>query len=169
MARVRSDGVVLDPDGIPATLSLSPQSEPAVGWDGENYLVVWRGAGAETGTRGIYAGRVTSTGELLDDAGFPISPGRYHSRPKIAWNGTNYLIIWQSGTGSSYRTYGARVTPGGQVLDPQGILISTSPEPSDSAAVTASGSDYFVVWAADWRLYGTRVAPSERSSIRVGS
>src|SRR5205807_2949418 len=160
MARVSSGGHVLDPEGIPATLSWSPQQDPAVAWDGENYLVVWSG-GAATGAWGIYAGRVTPSGQLLDGAGFPVSLGRAHAYPKVAWNGTNFLVVWQGrGTDYTYRTYAARVTPGGQVLDQNGILVSPSSQGTELSDVTASSNDYLVVWSSNWVVYGARVDPT---------
>ena len=176
MARVPSDGDVLDPDGIPATLSLSPQREPAVGWDGQNYLVVWRGAGSGgTGARGIYAGRVTPSGELLDGTGLPGLPrAEPQPGPEIAWNGMNFLVIWQGPSGGGSGAYrgvrgesDSRWTSARSERDPHLDLNAGA-----GRVLRSDGLRERLL-----RRLGRRLAPvrgpallrPERSSIRVGS
>ena len=40
-ARVSQAGVVLDPNGIPISAHLYPESRPTVAFDGSNFLVTW--------------------------------------------------------------------------------------------------------------------------------
>jgi hypothetical protein len=56
-ARLRPDGIILDPGGVPISVARSDQSEPKLSFDGTNFLVSWNdGRGA---TPDIYASRVS--------------------------------------------------------------------------------------------------------------
>ncbi len=64
-ARVTSGGVVLDPNGLALTAaSGSVQYEPAVAWDGNNYVVVYYTYGLPP--EEVFAVRVSPTGQVLD-------------------------------------------------------------------------------------------------------
>src|SRR6476646_4902196 len=99
---------------------------PSVAFDGTNYLVVWQDH--RSGTSDIYAARMSPTGTLLDEGGFPISIAPDdQSAPRVAFGGTEYLVGWTDyRSGSSPDIYGARVNTAGGVLDPSGFGISTA-------------------------------------------
>ncbi|MGQ9708159.1 MAG: hypothetical protein ACUVUR_04720, partial [bacterium] len=164
-ARVTPAGVVLDSAGIAISTAANSQSEPAVGFDGTNYLVVWsdnRSGGAD-----IYGARVSPSGMVLDTSGIVISAAENNqSSPALAFDGMNFLVVWEDGRSSSSDIYGARVTPAGVVLDSAGIAISTAPRSQGSPAIVFDGSNYLVVWS-DYRnvngyadIYGARVHPT---------
>ena len=48
------------------------------------------------------------------------------SRPRSPSTETNYLVVWDDARWADSDIYGARVSPGGTVLDPSGIAISTA-------------------------------------------
>src|SRR5207249_3658717 len=91
--------------------------------------VVWEEARA--GDTDIYGARVTADGALLDGAGIAIStaPGDQHS-PTVVWDGASWLVVWEDYDGcgdlSCSDLYGARVGPGGELLPPGEIAISTA-------------------------------------------
>lgn len=166
-ARVTPAGIVLDPGGIQITSGGNPKIRmPGIAFDGTNYLVVWR-----TNEDNIYAARISPSLVNLDaPAGFPITTNRSSYYPSVAFDGTNHLVVWHDGRGSSggWSIYGARVTPQGNVLDPDGFVICDEPMNQEHSSVGFDGTNYLVAWY-DWRpndnqifgsIYGTRVSPS---------
>src|SRR5205814_1845951 len=107
----------------------------------------------------------------MDDGGLLVGPeltfsattaGMSEQNPAAAFDGTNYLVVWQAGpaTGAHYRLYGSRMTPAGQILDNPPILISDGP--ATAADVAFNGTDFVVVWedfrALDYDIRGSRVS-----------
>jgi hypothetical protein len=96
------DEFLIDTGGayVPA---LDNQSQPAVAFDGTNYLVVWSDSGS-AGACSIYGARVTPEGKVLDPVGFVVSPATLNPfRPAVAFDGTNFLVVWE--TNSNYDIY----------------------------------------------------------------
>lgn len=156
-ARLAPSGAVLDPEWTIISTEKNHQSEPAAAFDGVNYLVVWEDGRA---TWDIYGTRVDPTGAVLDPDRIFIASGEWSlSNPKVAFDGTNYLVIWEDAAGIS----GARVTPSGIVLDPGGIVITAAEEDQRFPAVAFDGANYMVVWQdgyLTYDIYGARVTPS---------
>ncbi|MEO0090132.1 MAG: T9SS type A sorting domain-containing protein [candidate division WOR-3 bacterium] len=162
-ARVTPQGIILDPDGIPISTAINEQYDPNVAFDGNNYLVVW-----DDNRNGenfdIYGARVTPNGIVLDPEGIPISTAEYEQwYPKIAFDGNNYFIVWMDDRDGDwyFDIYGTRVNPNGNVLEPQGIPISTADFDQIEPSLIYDGINYFVIWT-DWRnlsgdIYGARV------------
>lgn len=127
--RVSKTGTVLDPSGICISNAAKYQWAPAVAFDGTNYLVAWTDGRNGPGNDDIYGTRVSTTGTVLNPAGIPISAhNRTQSGTAIGFAGTNYFVIWidsRNYSASEWDTYGTRVNLSGQVLDTEGIYIST--------------------------------------------
>jgi len=165
-ARVTSSGRILDPAGIRICTAPGIQGYPSVAFNGVNYLVVWEDA-RRIISWDIYGARVTPSGVVLDTAGIAISTTGNPRFPSVAADGTNYLVVWEeSRSGISNDIYGARVSPSGVVLDPDGIAISTAPHGQDWPSATFDGMDYLVVWqdarvsSNETDIYGARVTVS---------
>ena len=156
------------------------QGQPAIAFDGTNNLVAW--TDDRSGARDIYGARVTPSGNVLDEAGIAISIATGEQKsPAVSFDGTNYLVVWfddRLGTQSSYQIYGARVTPQGVVLDPNGFLIFSPLAPYGpiiTPAVAFDGTNYLVVWRDDRSepsdVYGARVSPAgvvlDANAIRI--
>jgi PASTA domain-containing protein len=164
-ARYRPDGTVLDPYGIPVAVTTALEHDPAVAFDGTNYLVTWTQSPGFTGGD-IYGARVSPAGTVLDVGGFPISTAadvQDYSAAAFDADGGNYLVTWTSG-GFPTDVYAARVTSSGSVLDPDGIAVSTNSAEQSLPDVAFCGGNYFVVWNdernATADIYGARVTPA---------
>lgn len=164
-ARVSKSGALLDSSGIPISLASNHQSLPAVAFDGTNYLVVWQDYRSGS-YYDVYGCRVTKSGTVLDPGGIVISNAAgYQSSPAIAFDGTNYVVAWADFRTLSYDAYVARVSKSGTVLDPTGIPVSQATGDQNSLAIVFDGTNYMMVWRDERNgtytdIYGARVSPS---------
>jgi len=160
--RVTPDGAVLDSLGIAISTGLNDQRAPAVSYDGTDFLVVWQDA--RSGNSDIYCARVDSDGGVLDPQGIAISAGSdYQQCPAVAFDGTNFLVVWEDDRGGYHDIFGCRVTPAGAVLEPLGFAISTGSFHQRLPAVSHCGEDFLVVWEDErsgYGIYGSRVTPA---------
>ncbi|GAH36174.1 unnamed protein product, partial [marine sediment metagenome] len=147
-ARVTQSGIVLDPDGIAISTVTNWQESPSVACDGTNYLVVWEDWRSGSHPPDIYGARVNQSGVVLDTAAIVISTtGNEQHSPSVAFDGTNYLVVWHDCRSGLYPDiYGTRVNQSGVFLDPIGIAISTETNSQASPSVAFDGINYLVVW-----------------------
>jgi hypothetical protein len=130
--------------------------------DGNNFLVAI--AGDSTSANNITAQLVSQTGTLV---GSRISTGGNGGAPGVAFDGSNYLMVWPDGEG--YPNF----TLKGRFVSPSGSLVNTSfsiAELLDNGTLSGiafSGDTYLVVYyrMADlvnmWpNVYGRLVSPS---------
>ena len=164
-ARVKTSGMPVEPNGIAISTAWHKQERPALAFDGTNYLVAWQDyrSGAYYS---VYFSRVSPAGDVLDPDGVRVSmTASQQMSPAVAFDGTNYLVVWQDLRNGSFDIYGTRVSRAGTVLDPTGIAISTADARQSHPSVAFDGVHYLVVWD-DQRsnlsddIYGSRVNPS---------
>ena len=164
-ARVSPAGSVLDPGGLAISTAASSQYEPALTFDGTNYLVAWQDYRSGTSID-IYGARVSPAGSVLDAAGSRSRPRRT-SRTSRRSPSTARTTSSPGRTGAQgYWTdiYGARVSPAGSVLDGPGSRSrrrrTTSPRPrSPSTARTTSSPGRTPARDTTSDIYGARVSP----------
>lgn len=165
-ARINQDGIVLDPNGFGIAEWTNYQWYPAVAFDGVNYFVVWSDRRNSTYDE-IYGSRVTQSGAVLDPNGIPIATSATYGQyfPAIAFDGTNYLVVWDDYRTTNHNIMGTRVTTNGIVLDPNGRYISNAARDQLYPTIMFGGNNYFAAWddyrnTTDCDLYGARVTPS---------
>ncbi len=164
--RVTANGTALDPYGFPILdLGLELGSgdkyfEPDVAFDGTNFLVI---TGVGNQIRGV---RVSAAGELLDPEPIVIAaPDSTVSRPALAFDGEQYLVVWSQWSPDDAGIYRARVEPDGTVLDPDGVLVHPLEFDLTKVGVSFDGSNYLLSWtdfdveAQSQLLHAGRVAP----------
>ena len=78
--------------------------------------------------------------------------------PGVAFDGTNYLVVWTDFREGGPKVYGARVSPGGTVLDQDGFAISA--DAGSEPTVAFDGTNYLVVWSNQASIVGARVNPA---------
>jgi len=165
-ARITPEGIVLDPDGFPIAASEDiKQESPDIGYDGNNYMVVWTDNSPGSWDN-ITGTRVSTSGEVLDDGGFVVSNlPNFKTHPEIAFDGTNYLAVWVESINNSKDIYGARITPDGLSLDINGFSICSQEDTQYAPVICFGNTNYLVAWS-DGRaqntseIYGARVTPS---------
>ena len=131
-------------------------------FDGTNHLVVWAD-GRSGATSDIYGARVSQSGAVLDPTGIAISTAPNHQfSPNAAFDGSNYLVVWEDIRSGTFDIYASRVSQAGAVLDPAGIAISTAENAQSSPSVAFDGGNYLVAWvdnrSLDRDIYGARVS-----------
>lgn len=156
-ARVSVAGSVSDPQGIPISIAPHHQVNPKVIFDrtSYNFFVVWEDHRNNQDVD-IYGTRVTTVGVVLDPQGIPISTAYYDQfNPKPVFGGGNYFVVWEDyrNWGQYYADiYGARITTGGTVLDPNGIAIALAEYDQLDPKAIYNGTNYFILWI-DYRNY----------------
>jgi hypothetical protein len=98
---------------------------PAVAFDGANWLVAWEDDRDGDSVMDVYGARVSPAGVVLEPNGIPISTSDMDQySPAVASDGANWLVAWTDlRSGQEADIYGARVTPAGAVLDPEGMEL----------------------------------------------
>jgi hypothetical protein len=145
---VNQSGIVLPVSWIPISVGTNNHRHPSAAFDGANYLVVCqddRGGGED-----IYGIRVTTSGAVVDTVGIPISAAPDSQVvPQLAFDGTNYLVVWTDQRRGENDIYGALVSPDGVVFGPDSIPVSIAPNNQVAPDVAYCGTNYLVVWSDD--------------------
>ncbi len=174
------------PFGAQRTLSGDRLIAPAAGvqWHVDvaatdwGYLAVWEddraslsgnvAFGGQVSTSDIMAARYDLQGNPLDAAPILVSAAPFSQEdPKVAWNGTTFLVVWESESLSAFwksrNVVAARIAANGELLDPAPIVIDdqdyVDEHPWD---VASDGTDFLVLWQDEsstggWALNAARV------------
>jgi len=164
-ARVNQSGVVQDASGIHISNIDAQQVSPAVIFYSDQWLTVWRDNRNE-GYADIYGSRISASGTVTDPSGILISTSaQSQSKPAVASDGTNYLVVWEEDRGS-IDIYGALIDSLGRQLNTDEIAISANTG-SQVCPTVAFDNDsiYLVVWqdnrsGSSYDIYGARVSTS---------
>ncbi len=158
-ARVAPDGRVLDRQ--PLTIKEAATSDAYYPWsvssDGTNWAVVWRGLSNTTWT--VDAGRVAPDGTVLDPNGKHLVQGQGVWTADLAFAGDEYLLVFNDDNANGWGVYGLRLSP---TLDPLGQTFPINTGNGLAPKVATDGTDFLVVWSNEFaayaQVYGARVA-----------
>ncbi|WP_309894624.1 Ig-like domain-containing protein [Archangium sp.] len=178
-ARVSSAGVLNETNGIAISNASGNQAFPSVANNGTSFMVAWHDlrSGNPYSIYKIYAARVNSAGTVGDTNGIIITNNtggmNSQSLPALAFDGTNFLVVWQDNrfgstfdkAAGNFDIYGARVNTSGGVVDANGLRLSTAANRQASPSVAYNGTNFLVVWedyraGSDSDIYGARVNAS---------
>ncbi|MCW5800911.1 MAG: hypothetical protein KIT31_00750 [Deltaproteobacteria bacterium] len=97
----------------------------------------------------------TVAGEaFIDTAVAGGGAGASQVTPSIAFDGTNYLVVWSDTRLSrDADIFGTRVTPAGQILDANNIAIATGPGVQSNPVVAFANKRFVVAWE-DFKVTG---------------
>jgi hypothetical protein len=154
--RVTRSLAPLDPDGVVLTVRANRQTEADVAFDGVNHLVVWTDERVNQGA--VFGARVGPDGQVLDGTGFAISEptARLARRASVAFDGTNFLVVWQNFTDTRTAVSAARISRSGEVLD---RFVIDGPSFVEAPAVAFGNGVFLVVWSRFEVLTAARVSP----------
>jgi hypothetical protein len=152
-ARVSSTGELLDPTGFVVAEGPGSQSGAAVASDGTDFFVVWSHTETPVNTAKtseLRGARYAKDGTLLTPTPFVVAaaPGTRYV-PRIAFGKGVYLVVWhddRNETSAEWDIYATRVSPAGDVLDPDGIRITQAAGADVWPDVTWNGETFVVAW-----------------------
>jgi PKD repeat protein len=117
----------------------------------DRYLIVWRDLRNGSGSPRIYGATVSAAGlvsadfPISDAAGMPVASPM--QRPTVAFDGTNFLVLWSDARTVGAGVRGMRVSPQGALVDAADFLIAaTARTTSVAPQVVFTGTDYCAAW-----------------------
>lgn len=160
-SRISPTGEIIDKKAIVISKAAGAQTDPAVAWNGRQYLVVWMDRREQLPH--IYCARVQPDGEVLDKQGILLSgTNGSQAYPDVASDGSSWLVVWQQQLTSSFDIYGIKVNSDGTTSRIYGLATGQGDE--DYPSVAWNGSVYLLVWRDNRNqsttgtdIYGCRV------------
>jgi hypothetical protein len=142
--KVSEDGVV---GAVTASgVSSAGSAAAAAVFDGTNYFVVW--TGPSSSGKNVFGARIAPSGVAVDTAPVQISFKGASGNPRVAFDGTQFLVVWERGAEGAEDIDAARVTVAGGKLTAQQetSLSGTTPGRQFRPQVVADGVSFLVVW-----------------------
>lgn len=169
--RVGTNGIVLDPTGVPLCLVNSNQTTPVAAINHGTVLVAWHDLRNGKKVHDIYGTLVNFTNNtvnVLDTNGIAISTNGASQNPAVCALTNEFLVAWsdsRSNAISGTDIYGARVDTNGVLIDTNGFAICAGVSNQVSPALAANSTEALAVWtdsrnSADTGndIYGARIS-----------
>jgi hypothetical protein len=144
---------------------------PVVVWSGQMYLVLWKSRDGVMMARVLEDGKILDSGNRLESLLWPhkLIATRVADMALLVWSYGGCPGIPCSPLPS--RIFAARLTPDGQPIDAQPILISEG-EYSYHPDVAANGTTALIVWESGAEIVGRRITSGgylyEQHPFRIG-
>jgi hypothetical protein len=117
---------------------------PSAAPNGTKTLVVWT---KRVGTQTDIWGRIEAPDTTTIETAFPIASGSVNQNtPDVAWNGSNWLVVWQA-TGDMGRgsIRGRRVSGAGALLGSE-LIVAAGTDKNRPAVAAGPNGQSLVVW-----------------------
>lgn len=145
--RLDTAGTVLAPGEFALAAADVPETGPVVAAAGDTALVCWTLWPEILAEGGIYGRRIDGQGTILDPEPLLISDrDSLEYAPAIAAGPDGWLVTWIDTRRGEDDVFGARVSPGGAVIDPNGIAVSTAAGAQRPWSVAFDGTNYIATW-----------------------
>ncbi len=152
-----------------APFGLAPAPLARLISNGSGFYAVWHGQLPDY-SMAVKGSRIGTNGQKLDGGGSgvnisgPNQPGGY-ATTSVAWDGSQWKVTW----GSLTETRVARVSSGGQVLDPGGVLVAGAKTGTSASAgngsVQLSWSEFVYAGSSgSYEVFGNRIDSSNVAS-----
>jgi hypothetical protein len=146
-ARIDSNGVLVDPNGIALAIVDSLQRNTAIAFDGTNYFVVWQDK--RNGSYDIYGCRVGQNGVVHDPAGIAVSTAANDQiYPSVAFDGTNFVLVWEDHRYLPSDIHGAVVDTSGVVIDT--FIATAQPGPQLYPTIAHGAGAQMIITYNGW-------------------
>lgn len=151
-AQVDSNGLVVDPEGIPVSTEIHNQSCPAIAALPSGCQLVWQDfRNAPTNTFSEIFGARLNELSLTNapEAKLVSQSANYQTTPAIAASDTQFLVVWTDNrhrADSGLDIYGTRLDSTGQILDAAGLPLCRGPGSQLMPSAAAIGPDFLVAW-----------------------
>jgi hypothetical protein len=132
-------------------------TRPQVAFDGTNYLVVYDEI-TPGGDHDIIGALINQHGTVLSYVNIETTTNDDRV-PRVAFDGANYLVVYQEDNGSDHDIMGVFVSPAGAVVNGP-LPIDASSDDDLAPAVAFNGTDYLVAYqraGADGDIIGALV------------
>jgi hypothetical protein len=155
-------GRIVNPDGTMGSefrISTGHGKTAEVGFDGNNFFVVWCEDTKDTEIRGRFVSPAGVPG-LEISVNASVSPS--DNPMSVAFDGKNYLVAWNDEVGGfesgEWEAFGQLVAPNGTLVG-EVVRIASAPGPQLVTSLASSGSDFFAIWIdmqneTNWDIYG---------------
>lgn len=150
--RVSATGTVID--SYPG-IEIADGRYPSVASGGNTYFVVYVKYTGHSGPWNLYGRLLSPSGviglEILLATDIPIAFPNI-TGPAVAYDGSNFLVAWETASATYNDIVATRVSPSGVVLDAVPIDISTAPEAQTAPQIACDGTNCLISWV-DRRNY----------------
>lgn len=166
-AQVSGSALVTPANGQVISSAAGTQMIARVASDGTSAVVAWVDyRTTPPGNSDIYGTMINSAGTVQSPSGVLYgTAANPQANPQVAFDGTNYLVVWEDLRAIGADIYATRVSKAGAVID-VGFPISVASNSQKLPCVTWTGAHYFVAWqddrttAGNFDIYGARVSTS---------
>lgn len=146
--RLAADGTLGTTFDVSTADPTKSSLRPSVGATGSSFLVAWDENRPAT-TRDVYARVVDSAGTPGTEVAVLASVNYDETAPSVAWNGTNFLVAFETTTLSQGKDIlGRRISAAGAAVGIQFAITSATGDQIEPAATafTSGSADYYVAF-----------------------